>query len=148
MSGLKSRRKGLRNEYLIRDYFRSLGYTADRVPSSGAAEGFKGDVKVIDEEVGKSFLVEVKSRKDSFKSIYSIYHGHTVRFSAGGYYVSISHDFIELLARGCCYLTPMDWGISTRTINKIVNLQKVVGTCNYLVIKDDHKPPLFIEYRT
>ena len=58
--GKFSRDKGMRQEYLLRDYLRKLGWTADRVPSSGAAEGFKGDIKA--EKNGRTVLFELKAR--------------------------------------------------------------------------------------
>ncbi len=48
------REKGKRAEYAVRDYFRSLGFIAERVPNSGNArsafnieKGLKADVVVM-----------------------------------------------------------------------------------------------------
>ena len=58
------RKKGKRVEYLIRDKFREHGFDCERVPVSGAARGFKGDLNV------EGYRVEVKARK-SMKNLYN-----------------------------------------------------------------------------
>jgi hypothetical protein len=70
--GKFSRDKGKRNEYSLRDYLRLHGWQADRVPSSGAAQGFKGDIKAAHPVHGPK-LFELKARKETFKRIYELY---------------------------------------------------------------------------
>jgi len=62
--GRKERRKGTRVEYQVRNFFRQAGFECVRVPCSGNAEGFRGDLRL---RVGKTELsVEVKVRKRLF----------------------------------------------------------------------------------
>lgn len=62
--GKKSRNKGYRVERELVLAFREAGLKALRVPLSGAAEGFEGDLLV------EGMAVEVKARHDGFKEIY------------------------------------------------------------------------------
>jgi len=54
------RKKGKRVEYLIRDLLRQIG-ECERVPCSGNARAFKGDL--ILSINGQTFKIEVKARK-------------------------------------------------------------------------------------
>ncbi len=63
--GKKSKRKGTNAEREIVRKLKEYGINAKRVPISGAAEGFKGDV-VIDDKI----IAEVKIRAKGLKSIY------------------------------------------------------------------------------
>lgn len=157
MSGHKSRRRGKRGEYLLRDYLRQRGWVADRVPTSGAAQGFKGDVKAT--KYGKTLLFEVKNHSNAFKSIYALYDEHT----------KLAQD--DLLSFVCPNEAKLCVGISTsldavldgpdvyefqdrnplnekykRTFKKIAGMQKLLGESDILVLKDNHKPFLFIRY--
>ena len=62
MSGKPSRNKGARVEREFVVKLRASGINAKRVPLSGAAEGFKGDI--IIETPCAQYRVEVKARKD------------------------------------------------------------------------------------
>lgn len=64
--GKKSKRKGNRAEREVVRLLKDLGINAKRVPISGAAEGFKGDV-VIDDRI----TAEVKIRASGLKTVYS-----------------------------------------------------------------------------
>jgi hypothetical protein len=153
MSGLKSRRKGRTGEYGLRDHMRSLGYEAIRVPLSGASEGYKGDV-VAWKPGQPQVTFELKCRKDTFKAIYALLDTLKVEDSLNismqdGTLVSIcrsfpteartvtyTHDYLILQALPSC----------VRTLGKIKNLRKLLGGADWLVIKDDRKPLLFIHY--
>ena len=63
---MKQREKGKRVEYQIRDMLRKFG-ECHRVPCSGRAEGFKGDLRLYISN--KEYRVEVKARKQGFKQI-------------------------------------------------------------------------------
>lgn len=56
--GKPSRDKGLRVERELVNKLKESGVEAKRVPLSGAAEGFKGDIQI------GQFIAEVKARKD------------------------------------------------------------------------------------
>jgi Holliday junction resolvase len=57
--GRREREKGARVEREIVNKLKEAGIDAKRVPLSGAAEGFKGDILIE----GHEWRVEVKSRK-------------------------------------------------------------------------------------
>ena len=61
MSGRSPKQKGTRLERLVVAQFRSAGIEAKRVPLSGSADGFKGDIAVTLN--GHDLTLEVKSRK-------------------------------------------------------------------------------------
>ena len=73
--GKMQRNKGSRVEREIVNYLKDNGIPAKRVPLSGAAEGFKGDI-IID----GSLRAEVKARKDGFKQIYDWLEGNDYLF--------------------------------------------------------------------
>lgn len=64
MNGRSPRRKGSRLERLVVQRFRAAGLQARRVPLSGSARDFPGDVQVQLPGLG-DILIEVKARKTS-----------------------------------------------------------------------------------
>jgi hypothetical protein len=69
MSGGRSRNKGARVERAIVHALQAWGFTAARVPLSGAAGGrFSGDVLVPVQ--GRDLCVDVKARADGFRELY------------------------------------------------------------------------------
>ncbi|RMD47622.1 MAG: hypothetical protein D6834_00535 [Aquificota bacterium] len=94
--GKMQRRKGYRVENEIVNYLKKHGIPAKRVPLSGSADGFKGDI-LIDE----SLKCEVKARKDGFKQIYDWLEGNDYLFLKANrkkvLVVMEIDEFIELL---------------------------------------------------
>ena len=66
--GKSQRDKGNRNERQLVNIFRAYGIDAKRVPLSGAASGFKGDIIAIID--GQDWRIESKVRGNGFKQIY------------------------------------------------------------------------------
>lgn len=145
MGGRASRNKGKVGEYLARDYFRSLGMIADRVPSSGAAQGFPGDIKVIAKD-GSSFLVEVKFRKDEFKSIYEFFKRPSMHLIIKEKLVVVADSYDGLYWSEALFLGSQEYNILPRTANKVLTMQKWVKGSDILMIKNNNKPFLFIRY--
>jgi hypothetical protein len=150
-----SRDKGSRGEREFRDVARMYGFEADRVPLSGAATGFKGDVRFS--KAGKVYHAEIKLRKDAFKRIYVLFDKYSkisgddkLGFSIAGVLVNMSTSLIGAMEDYGTYdiVEHMkDYKVYVRTFSKILNLRKLVGTCDLLVVRDDRKPFLFIRYR-
>ena len=70
MSGRPSRTKGARTERAIVNALQASGIAAVRVPLSGAVGGrFAGDIVLP--LMGRDFCVEVKTRADGFRELYS-----------------------------------------------------------------------------
>jgi Holliday junction resolvase len=77
MSGRRSRSKGVRIERGIVKVLQASGIAAVRVPLSGAVGGrFAGDIIVP--LMGRDLCVEVKSRADGFRELYSWLDGRDV----------------------------------------------------------------------
>jgi hypothetical protein len=153
MSGRMSRNKGKRNEYLLRDYFRRYGWDANRVPSSGAAQGFKGDITLSKGNI--KLTAECKARQNEFKSIYAEHVEKNVELDAEnklvgtiyttkGMSVIVSYDFNALGYETSC--APMQGTMTPRTLKKLFGLHKFLKTCDLLVIRIDRKPFLFIRF--
>ncbi len=97
--GRMQRNKGNRVEREIVNYLKENGIPAKRVPLSGAAEGFKGDI-IID----GSLKAEVKARKDGFKQIYDWLEGNDYLFIKANrkpvLVVMTIEDFIKKMKEG------------------------------------------------
>lgn len=72
--GKPSRDKGCRSERNLVAVFKAYGIPAKRVPLSGAATGFKGDVLI--EVAGRQMQLESKVRATGFKQIYGWIEGN------------------------------------------------------------------------
>lgn len=161
MSGLKSRRRGMRGEYMLRNALRVMGWTADRVPSSGAAQGFRGDVRAT--RNGQTILFEMKNHSGVFKKIYDLYFAHTKRTQddlmpfvapatteGRSYCVSVSTSLDAVLEKGGIFLFPEnmpEFKEYARTFTKICGMQKLLGEADVLVLKDDRQPLLYVSYK-
>lgn len=149
MGGRSSRNKGKRGEYLVRDHLRTVGFIADRVPSSGAAQGFKGDVK--SKYSGVDYLFEVKSRQNSFGSIYDLFNsfkGPILNLVYNDTYITISKDPLHVISLGiqAPLASTAEYKATPRTLARLFNLSKLLGTADILAIKDNNKPLLYIRY--
>ncbi len=138
-------------EYRLRDALRAEGYEADRVPSSGAAQGFKGDVRF--RKGGIEWVAELKCRKDTFKSIYALYDNHKdelkrVAISTPGVLVSIHTCMEDAIQGPLVYLDRTCFPKERqRAIRKLENMRSLLQQSDILVVKDDYKPFLYIRYR-
>lgn len=155
MGGKASRDKGKRGEYGLRDHFRDLGYEAIRVPLSGASEGYKGDV--VASKDGKEITLELKCRKNQFKSIYAILDtlspeviGLWYNTPSDGALVGLSYSFEALASFNGPYTSTESWIKQfpnyKRVLKKIITLRKLVVDCDYLAIKNDRKPFIFLKF--
>jgi len=156
--GKSQRDKGKRGEYALRDALRLQGWTADRVPSSGAAQGFKGDVAATHPKYGRK-LFELKCRKDTFKNIYALYDAHCRKAQddllaiavpgAEALCLSVSSSLEAVMDGADVHVLVTNHPLYAdykRTFKKIENLEKLLGECEILVIKDDRKPFLYLRW--
>ena len=74
--GKSQRDKGNRVERELNKYFQQQGFFSKKVPLSGAVDHFKGDLilKLMDKE----FQIEVKARKNGFKTIYQFLNSNDI----------------------------------------------------------------------
>ena len=76
--GTSSKRKGNRAERELVRKLREMGLEAHRVPLSGSAEGYPGDVVISSGE--RELIGEVKRRKEGFKELYRWLEGKDILF--------------------------------------------------------------------
>lgn len=148
--GKSQRIKGVQQEYRLRDFLRRFGFTADRVPASGAAQGFPGDIRA---SKGKQeLLFELKTRKSSFTKIYELFDKYeteeVLRFTHDASCVTISKTPDQAIGGGVFPFAYhfMDMKADKRTLNRFKTLKKMLKGSDILVIKDDYKPFLFISF--
>lgn len=156
--GKASRDKGKRGEYVVRDALRAAGFQAERVPLSGAfakyeigeGKNYAGDVRATRD--GREWLFEVKVRKDSFKSIYNLFE------AMGPNNIGLQITPEELVTITCDPLLAIGnphafiersvlfRNAHRRVFQKILKMRELLKGADILVIKDDHKPLLWIRY--
>lgn len=149
--GKMQRAKGYRVERELVLYLRSINFEAKRVPLSGASEYAKHDVEV---RVGGSvWTIEVKARKDAFKSIYAFYNAvqehHYLAFSANNLCVQMSDNFVNVIRPnhvypGLEYIKGAE--DHNRAIQRFKTLDRLRSGASLLVIKDNNNPFLFIRF--
>jgi hypothetical protein len=143
--GRSSKGKGSRVERVVRDYFRALGYISDKMPLSGAMKGYEGDVKIT-RPGHKPELIEVKSRATQFESIYQLMGTNLeVAFAHGNRLIHMSYHFENLLKTEV-YFSTLGHVSTNRVMDKILKMEEYLKGSDYLVIKGDYKPLLFIRY--
>lgn len=150
-----SRRKGQIHEYAVRDALRAEGFTADRVPSSGAAEGFKGDVRFT--KAGVERLAEVKARRKEFHRIYALVAAHatngclSMAIGTPDALVCISVAPTATQALACCTYSPaarfQESALGAKGVRKLLNCGQYVKECDMLVLHDDRREYLYVVYR-
>ena len=69
MSGLRSRRKGARRELEIVHAHRAIGVAARKVPLSGAAEGWKGDLRIPHGDTELWAEVKARANGEGFRTL-------------------------------------------------------------------------------
>lgn len=143
--GKFSRRKGNRVEYLVRDAMREHGFQVDRIPASGAAQGFKGDLRARHQD--KEYTVEVKARKDEFNHLYEILdtyttHGWGYKYTYDGGHIVLGDNPFQVIA--------LDRGLHLEFDKKLEtlfkNCRKYLVNCDLLAIKQDRKPVIYMRW--
>lgn len=97
----RNKEKGSRFEREIVDKARLRELEANRVPLSGSASGFKGDVHI---KIGReTWIIEAKKRASGFKFLYQHLEGADVLVVAEDRNRALAvldlEDFLDLLAR-------------------------------------------------
>lgn len=144
MGGKMSRNKGSRVERLLRDYLREQGYEAFRVPLSGAAQGFKGDV--VASKNGRMITFEVKARASQFESLYSRFPDPKLREA-----FALRLDDEDTVEAIITNQFPIPYSATltratAREARKLRTMQQWLGKADVLAVKGDGKQFLFIVY--
>lgn len=148
-NGNYSRNKGRRGEYAIRDLLRNGGYSVDRVPLSGASQGFKGDLRISSGPyLETTKYMEIKCRKDAFKHIYKHLedNGNAAesRIYTPKFLITISKNFTTLaMPESVDNIYTL---LTDKTPARCLKLHTFLQDCDYLCIKDDRKEPLFLRF--
>lgn len=144
MSGSYSRNKGKRVEYEIRDLFREAGFVAHRVPSSGSAQGFKGDLHIVSPS-GFTYKVEVKARKTEFDTLYKLMPKLTTNhiFTVAGQLVTISTGIAPLFEMDITYRPML---LTTREEAILRKIQAYGKGCDIVVVKNDRHYPIYLRF--
>jgi hypothetical protein len=148
--GLFSRQKGRRGEQQLVLYLAQRGYKAERILRQYQTPGCP-DVKTLSP---KEYTFELKTYMNNFKSIYDFYYSNrSDEFPIVGLVlgtqskccVAISTDFDKLEeAKDIIFDYPTD---SQKMITKrLMTLNKKRGVADFLVLKDNNKPRLFLKY--
>lgn len=154
MGGRASRQKGMRGEYLARDLFRSMGWEADRIPASGAAQGFKGDLRI--RKAGVELTVEVKNERATYKSVYALLdrvgRGLPMLMVAGRSRALVSYNADDLRLLNDEYrpyaVYEKHKDPVSRAVVKIWKMSELLKGCAFLMVKNNNKPFVFIKYFT
>lgn len=153
MAGSKSRSKGRRGEQQLVLYLTKRGYRAERILQQYQFAG-QPDVKAVKDGVVLTF--ESKLRRDSFKSIYRVYYSDRdsdgllcFTMGSGSVCVALSTDFESLLNidrsfRNLALFPPAKKDV--KVYERIVKLNALRQAANYLVIRDNNKPSIFLRY--
>lgn len=153
MSGLKSRNKGRREEQQLVLALAKLGYQAERILRQYQYSG-QPDVRASKD--GKEYTFEMKSRKESFKTLYELYYQEmdgdkVLKFvlSSNGIAVAVSTDFNAVLSATTHFrnlaLFPAEKK-KLKAYERFVKLKELKQSADFLVIKDNNMPRLFIKY--
>jgi len=157
--GKFSRSKGCREERHLAHYLRTLGYDSSRVPLSGAMEGYKFDVTAAKGDT--RFQFELKTSANKFRMVYDLFDKHCntdkiMLFHLEGVIVMISPDFEQMLKSlsGVLFQTVDTTNLTKaelRSYRAITSMRKHLvkptgEKADFLVIKNNHKPLLFLRY--
>lgn len=142
--GKFSRSKGARNERLLVEHLKRLGYSALRVPLSGAMAGFKHDVTAVKD--GVEYTFELKVRANEYASIY-----HYFKVNAKDGVVRIATEDSNTLLMSDDFEKVKDpAGVyqfdESRTAKKLFGMNKLRQGAQFLVIRGDRVGFLFLSY--
>lgn len=146
MSGRYSRNKGARVERELVHLLNTKGFTAIRVPLSGAAKGFKHDIIAAKE--GKNINIEVKARGTGYTKIYKEIRKNSKNSLAyvlpDNRCVAISTDLSSLIdIDEYAYTTTKEL---VNFYNHVWGLKKLLQGADVLAIKRDREDFLFIKF--
>lgn len=154
-----ARERGRRAEYAVRNYLRMLGWTAERVPCSGAAAAIKGDVVANKGE--RKLTLEVKSHHGKFNKFWAMLDAYRrikgddlisvfIPSSTGRSVCDISESLEGLYDSDGVYELPNNLGLGVEwdvTLKRLPTLQRMVGDSDILVLHENRKPFLFFRFR-
>lgn len=161
--GGRSRSKGARVERIVVDWLRQLGYTSFRVPLSGASMGDKGDIKVEipntrygDRPMDAKFLYgEAKARNKAFSTVYGLFdklrgreNTLALEFESKCFVMTYNFDSMGLIGGGNAleFKTPRLSTGEPKIMSRILKFEEWLKGADFLIIKGDYKPLLFIRY--
>lgn len=151
LMGAFSRAKGVRGERGLVLYLASRYYKAERILNQAHTKGLP-DVKAWKGD--NTYTFELKTYRDSFTAFYKLYSEQkdpdgVLRLAVDlNSLLAVSTDFEALAVRQELPfrmpdgLPPKD----RRVIGRLWKMREKKGTADFLVLKDNNKPRLFIKY--
>lgn len=156
MSGKFSREKGRRNEQQLVLYLAKLGFKAERILRQYQEAG-QPDVKATKD--GNTITFEMKARRESYKSIYSLYESDKdergdlcFTDKQFGTCVAMNRDLRELFKPSSEFrfinleMFPPVPIKNLKVYNRIIGLKEIKQTADYLCIKDNNQYRLFLRF--
>lgn len=148
-----SRAKGRRGEQQLVLYLRNLGYKyAERILRQYQLAGLP-DVQARKEATDPWITFESKLRRDAFKTIYKLYYEERDIFGRlcfvdpdTGVACAMSTKFEDLLFVRTAFGTFDKRHKYFKTLKRILKLNEQRQTADFLVIRDNNKPAIFIRY--
>lgn len=147
-----SRSKGRRGEQQLVIFLSKLGYKAERVLNQAHTPGLY-DVSATKD--GKVTTFEVKTYQDAFSSLYQVYYHGNAQIRQGGHVltaklstglVALSTDFEALTNCNDMIFYDPSTKLEERVWRRLVTLKQKVGRADFLCLKDNNKPRLFLRY--
>jgi len=120
---------------------REWGWEADRVPLSGASQGFKGDIRARKGDT--EITIEVKSRAGGFDILYALKTPIFVMVDNDP--VCLGSTIDEAFTKEGTYVTMEP---NAKLVRKLRACKKWLQGCDILAVKQDRKPFRFIRYGT
>lgn len=138
MGGKFSRDKGARAERAVLAKIKQAGFSANRVPLSGASVGYKGDIAI--EYDNREILVEVKSRKKEFTKLYELldeFGGFTTEIHG----VVVSYSPVHAITEE----GTQAWSMLRPKLDPLLRKCLIYrADSDILVVKDDFKVPIYL----
>lgn len=154
MGGKFSRNKGRRGEQQLVLSLAGHGFKAERVLRQYQEAG---QPDVIATKGGLTYTFELKCRLDSFKSLYDLYMnekppggvlavtGPLGSFAMSTLVIKLTHPEEEHVFRNL-EKYPIMAARRKRALDRVFKLKEVKQTADYLVLKDNNKPRIYIRY--
>lgn len=122
------------------------------MPASGASQGFKGDIRAVRD--GKTYLLEVKARQDSFTKVYELMcllHTKALYASFKGVETQegsfrLGYSFSDVISPVVSFVLVAPSFPEYKLVKAVLNLKSLLGPCHALVLKADRRPLLYVRF--
>lgn len=146
--GSFSRSKGRRGEQELVLYLAKYFWKAEIILRQYLTGG---QPDVIATKNGRTITFEMKTFRASFKTIYDLYYAErgvdgVLRFELGGTCVALGTHFEDLDATNILFSSVQPDNKRIKVYQRIVRMREMKQAADYLCVKDNNKPKLFLRY--